>query len=51
MIKKNVEEWYDTTNENVVYTKLYSRTIPIFYGLNVDKYKESFVRYIRIKKT
>lgn len=49
--KKNVEEWYDTTNENVVYTKIYSRNMPVFYGLRPYEYKESFVRYIRIKKT
>jgi len=48
--RKNVEKWYDITNKNVVYTKLYSRTIPVLYGLNTGKYKESFVRYIRIKK-
>lgn len=51
VIRKNVKNWYDTTNKNVVYTKLYSRTIPVSYGLNSDKYRESFVRYIRVKKT
>lgn len=51
VIRKNVKNWYDTTNKNVVYTKLYSRTIPVSYGLNSDKYREAFVRYIRVKKT